>query len=73
MENTANDEPQRSTSPQGRPIVEHELTPEEWAQAQRDIRAAELEKCSGCEYYDPNGTAEGVGYCGYSSEGWCAR
>ena len=49
-----------------------ELSNEDYAQAQIDIRKAELEKCRGCRYYDPNGTAEGVGYCGYSSEGHCA-
>lgn len=48
------------------------FTKEEFAQAQIDIRNHELRRCRGCQYYDPNGTAEGVGYCGYSSEGHCA-
>ena len=48
-----------------------EISNEDYHQAMIDIRNAELDKCGGCIYYDPNGTAEGVGYCGYSSEGHC--
>lgn len=49
-----------------------ELSDEDYAQAMKDIRKDELEKCRGCQFYDPHGTAEGSGYCGYSSEGHCA-